>query len=62
MRMDRIWGSVPRSTSMYCWKAYDAVGLLGILLGLGLLIWLSYRGWSVLLWAPVAALQSRSAP
>jgi hypothetical protein len=38
------------------------VGLLGILLGLGLLIWLSYRGWSVLLLAPVAALQSRSVP
>ncbi len=32
------------------------MGLLGILLGLGLLIWLAYRGWSVLLLAPVAAL------
>jgi H+/gluconate symporter-like permease len=32
------------------------MGLAGILLGLGLLIWLSYRGWSVLLLAPAAAL------
>jgi len=33
-----------------------SLGLLGILLGLGLLIWLSFRGWSVLLLAPAAAL------
>ena len=32
------------------------MGLLGILLGLGLLIWLAFRGWSVLLLAPLAAL------
>lgn len=32
------------------------MGLLGILLGLGLLIWFAYRGWSVLLLAPVAAM------
>ena len=32
------------------------LGLLGILLGLGLLIWLAYRGWSVLLLTPAAAL------
>ena len=32
------------------------MGLLGIFLGLGLLIWLSYRGWSVLVLAPAAAL------
>jgi H+/gluconate symporter-like permease len=32
------------------------VGFLGILIGLGLLIWLAFRGWSVLLLAPVAAL------
>ena len=31
-------------------------GLLGILIGLGLLIWFAFRGWSVLLLAPVAAL------
>jgi H+/gluconate symporter-like permease len=33
-----------------------AVGLLGILVGLGLLIALAFRGWSVLLLAPLAAL------
>ena len=32
------------------------LGLLGILIGLGLLAWLSYRGWSVLLLAPLAAM------
>jgi H+/gluconate symporter-like permease len=32
------------------------MGLPGILLALGLLIWLAYRGWSVLLLAPAAAL------
>jgi H+/gluconate symporter-like permease len=32
------------------------MGLTGILVGLGLLIWLAYRGWSVLLLAPAAAL------
>lgn len=32
------------------------MGLLGILIGLGLLIWLAFRGWSVLLLAPIAAL------
>ncbi|MBL6615206.1 MAG: GntP family permease [Reyranella sp.] len=32
------------------------MGLVGILLGLGLLVWLAYRGWSVLLLAPAAAL------
>lgn len=32
------------------------MGLLGILLALGLLVWLAYRGWSVLLLAPGAAL------
>jgi H+/gluconate symporter-like permease len=30
-------------------------GLLGILIGLGLLIWLAFKGWSVLLLAPIAA-------
>ncbi|MCA6106768.1 GntP family permease [Bradyrhizobium cenepequi] len=34
------------------------MGLLGILVGLGLLIWLAFRGWSVLLLAPVAALMA----
>ncbi len=32
------------------------MGLIGILLGLTLLVWLAYRGWSVLLLTPVAAL------
>ena len=32
------------------------MGLLGILIGLGLLVWLAYRGWSVLGLAPLAAL------
>src|SRR6516164_6614513 len=31
------------------------MGLLGILVALGLLIWLAYRGWSVLLLAPASA-------
>ena len=31
------------------------MGLLGILIALGLLIWFAYRGWSVLLLAPAAA-------
>jgi H+/gluconate symporter-like permease len=32
------------------------MGLLGILIGLGLLVWLAFKGWSVLLLAPAAAL------
>ena len=32
------------------------MGLLGILVGLLLLVWLAFRGWSVLLLAPAAAL------
>src|SRR5215475_9720889 len=32
------------------------MGLLGILLGLGALVWLSFRGWSVLVLAPAAGL------
>ena len=32
------------------------MGLIGILFGLALLIWLALRGWSVLLLAPAAAL------
>lgn len=34
---------------------HDLVGLFGMLVGLGLLIWLAFRGWSVLLLAPIAA-------
>jgi H+/gluconate symporter-like permease len=32
------------------------MGLVGVLLGLALLVWLAFRGWSVLLLAPAAAL------
>ncbi len=32
------------------------MGLAGVLVGLGLLVWLAYLGWSVLLLAPLAAL------
>ena len=32
----------------------NLLGLVGILAGLGLLIWLAFRGWSVLLLAPAA--------
>jgi H+/gluconate symporter-like permease len=32
------------------------MGLFGILVALGLLIWLAYRGWSVLLLASAAAI------
>jgi H+/gluconate symporter-like permease len=34
----------------------NLLGLVGILAGLGLLMWLAFRGWSVLLLAPLAAL------
>jgi H+/gluconate symporter-like permease len=37
------------------------MGLLGILAALGLLIWLSFRGWSVLLLAPAVALVAAAA-
>src|SRR5262245_66536070 len=37
------------------------MGLLGVVLGLGLLVWLSYRGWSVLVLAPAAALVAAGA-
>ena len=37
------------------------MGLAGILLALGLLIWLSFRGWSILLLAPAAALVAAAA-
>jgi len=37
------------------------MGLAGILLGLGGLVWLSFRGWSVLVLAPAAALVAAAA-
>jgi hypothetical protein len=36
------------------------MGLIGILIALGLLIWLAYRGWSILLLAPAAAASVKS--
>src|SRR6201991_842695 len=48
--------NIPRSIWTFSWNRSDAMGLLGILLALGLLVWLAYRGWSVLLLAPAAAL------
>src|SRR6516225_4535497 len=56
MTISRIWAAARPSTSMGSWKMSDPIGLLGIVLALGLLIWLAYKGWSVLLLAPAAAL------
>src|SRR5262249_52868173 len=56
LRTPPISASARRSTSTSCWKASDTMGLLGVLLGLALLVWLAFRGWSVLLLAPAAAL------
>ena len=52
----RISASVPQSTWTSCLSRFDAMGLVGILVSLALLIWLSFRGWSVLLLAPAVAL------
>src|SRR5262244_4623238 len=46
---------------MFCCSRSDAMGLVGILAALGLLIWLSFRGWSVLLLAPAVALVAAGA-
>ena len=45
-----------RPLSGACWSTCSVTGLLGILAALGVLIWLSFRGWSVLVLAPAAAL------
>src|SRR5262249_6163553 len=37
-------------------RRMNTMGLIGILVGLALLIWLALRGWSMLLLAPAAAL------
>src|SRR5215472_16089729 len=50
------WGGARASISTSSWKVSEAMGLLGILVGLALLVWLAFRGWSVLLLAPAAAL------
>src|ERR1700759_1435623 len=55
----RISESTPRPISTRSSRNAEimtALGLLGILVGLGLLIALAFRGWSVLLLAPLAAL------
>src|ERR1700727_178854 len=44
------------STSTFCSRECERMGLVGILIALGLLIWLAYRGWSILLLAPAAAI------
>src|SRR5690348_7604960 len=54
-RTAKTWAASLRSTSMSCWSTSD-MGLVGILVALGCLIWLAYRGWSILLLAPAAAL------
>src|SRR3954454_21825443 len=54
--MVRVLVSMPHSIWTFYWNRSDAMGLLGILVALGLLIWLAYRGWSVLLLAPATAL------
>src|SRR5258706_2160762 len=54
--MVRVLVSIPHSIWTFSWNRSDVMGLLGILLALGLLVWLAYRGWSVLLLAPAAAL------
>src|SRR5260370_27026765 len=54
--MGRISANNPPSIWTSSWNRSDVMGLLGILLALGLLVWLAYRGWSVLLLAPAAAL------
>lgn len=56
--LPRRWRDVERWPCGSCrtWRKVSGMGLLGILCALGLLIWLAYRGWSVLLLAPVAAL------
>src|SRR5262249_22377839 len=48
-------------TSTCCWRSVEAMSLLGLLIALALLIGLAFRGWSVLLPAPVAALVAAAA-
>src|ERR1700739_3900212 len=51
--------SNPPPISTFCSRNAEVMtvlGLLGILIGLGLLISFAFRGWSVLLLAPLAAL------
>src|SRR5690348_10646699 len=59
--MASISARVRPPISTFCWRSAEAMGLFGILAGLGLLIWLAFRGWSVLLLAPIAALIAAAA-
>src|SRR5262249_33229860 len=57
--MAMILVSVPPLTWMCCWRNAEPmtlIGLAGVLGGLGLLIAFAFRGWSVLLLAPIAAI------
>src|SRR6516164_530677 len=57
--MPEIWESDPPPTWMCCCRSAEAMpllGLIGIVIGLGLLIWFAYRGWSVLILSPLAAM------
>src|ERR1700734_2947727 len=51
-----IWENARRSISTFCSRGCERMGLVGIFIALGLLIWLAYRGWSILLLAPAAAI------
>src|ERR1700756_680893 len=56
--MATILAGAPPPISMCCWRRAEPmtlIGLVGVLAGLGLLIAYAYRGWSVLLLAPLAA-------
>src|ERR1700727_1743305 len=55
-RTQWIWENARRSISTCCSRECERMGLVGILIALGLLIWLAYRGWSILLLAPAAAI------
>src|SRR3569833_1380124 len=54
--MPRALERIRRSIWTFSSSRSDAMGLLGILVALGLLVGLAFRGWSVLLLAPAAAL------
>src|SRR5258705_5048754 len=56
--MVRVLVSIPPSIWTFSCNRSDAMGLLGILLALGLVVWLACRVWIVLLLAPAAALNA----
>ena len=55
-RTATIWASAPRSISTACWKASERWACSASCSASALLVWLAFRGWSVLLLAPAAAL------